>query len=62
MNILKFLIRMEYSKVIKFVSTCWLSFQFFVIRELEKNEGLRTSLLSEETNDKRFQRFYEAFI
>ena len=53
---------MEYSKVIKFVSTCWLSFQFFVIRELEKNEGLRTSLLSEETNDKRFQRFYEAFI
>ena len=52
---------MEYSKVIKFVSTRWLSFEFCVSRELKKYKGLKTSFLSEGMRDKRFQRFQEAF-
>ena len=52
---------MEYSEVIKFVSTRWLLLEFCVNRELKKYDGLKFYFLSEETREKRFQRLHEAF-
>ena len=51
---------MEYSEVIKFVSTCRLSLDFCVNREIKKYEGLKSYFLSEETRDSGFQRFSAA--
>ena len=53
---------MEYSEVIKFVSTRWLSLELCVDRELKKYEGLKSYFLSEETREKRFRRLHEALI
>ena len=46
---------MDYSEVIKFASTHWLSLELCVNRELKKYEGLKSDIFSEETRDKHFQ-------
>ena len=52
---------MEYSEVIKFVSTCHLSLDFWVNGELKKYEGLKFYFLSEATRGNSFQRLHKVF-
>lgn len=51
----------EYAKILKHVSTRWLSLERCVQRTLEKYSGLKTYFLSEEFADQRFSRLQDAF-
>ena len=51
----------EYSKILKHVSTRWLSLERCVQRTLEKYSGLKSYFLSEEFADQRFSRLRDAF-
>ena len=51
----------DYAKVLKHVSTQWLSLERCIKRTLEKYEGLKSYFLSEDFADKRFQRLHQAF-
>ena len=51
----------EYSKILKHVSTRWLSLERCVQRTLEKYSGLKSYFLSEEFADQRFSRLQDAF-
>ena len=51
----------DYAKVLKHVSTRWLSLERCIQRTLEKYEGLKSYFLSENFADQRFQRLNKAF-
>ena len=51
----------EYAKILKHVSTRWLSLERCVQRTLEKYSGLKSYFLSEEFADQRFSRLRDAF-
>ena len=51
----------EYSEVLEFISTRWLSLKLCMIRELKKFLGIRFYYLFKNFKDKCFQRSYEAF-
>ena len=51
----------EYAKILKHVSTRWLSLERCVRRTLEKYSGLKSYFLSEEFADQRFSRLRDAF-
>ena len=51
----------EYAKILKLLSTRWLSLERCVRRTLEKYSGLKSYFLSEEFADQRFSRLRDAF-
>ena len=51
----------EYAKILKHVSTRWLSLERCVQRTLEKYDGLKSYFLSEHFADQRFVRLHDAF-
>ena len=51
----------DYEKILKHVSTRWLSLERCVQRTLEKYSGLKSYFLSEEFADHRFSRLQDAF-
>lgn len=51
----------EYAKILKHVSTRWLSLERCIQRTLEKYAGLKSYFLSEDFADSRFKRLHEAF-
>ena len=52
---------LEYAKILKHVSTRWLSLERCVLRILQKYEGLKSYFLSEHFAEARFERFHIAF-
>ena len=51
----------EYAKILKHVSTKWLSFERCIQRTLEKYASLKSYFLSEHFADSRFKRLHDAF-